>query len=1001
MQYQGDTTVLEPLHVIDGEPIEVHCRAGAASMDLIPNTSLQFLNAGIASQSAAAVVRRFFEDTDAASDGPVLHTVKLDIDGTFHHPVTNHLADVRQTYAIDGATALNAFAGRWLPIPYMYVVRDDHGVETLDEGPSNWARLFITAAPPGDENFNHRIVLAVDTTCCARPRSRVRTFASPSLEDAQDGGLFRFSDDEAEVAWFVTEAWVDDWLREAFAGNAAVQSQSGTDADIAETAVLDYLAHYLTLLAVLKDYSVLPDIRLIGLGKEVDAKSFSSVDLILDIGNSRTCALLSEPGKSAATDRSVTASMLPLRDLDQPWRTHSGLFSSRVEFSRASFGKEQLSRWSGRTNAFYWPSLVRVGPEAQRLVAQSHTTTDLSGLSGPMRYLWDEQPSEQPWRFARTSDDGSKRRALVSGPLLGFVSETGDVLGEGERPGSTTKPRFSRSSLLTFFANELILQAIIEINSPAYRSRTLAPEQPRRIGRIFLTVPANLDCREQTIMMRRLHDAVQLTWKGLGWTASNGAPPLPSIAITGDNATNAHAAYLHNEIHHKFRGKASEYFDLMGKSRPDHRTARAVRVACLDMGGGSIGLSAHNYELQASGAIVRTPLAVDGFGIGGDDIIKRIAECHIMPAVERCLGDCKLAKPKRFLEDVMAGSVNGRPSWIAEFGRRFAAEVTAPAALALLKDVSEGRVAGDGLTIRRTLRQLLDDTEFVPTAVIEEFDELAADEGADGFALLDAEVAIRQRDLKQTIASIVDPILASSVRLIEALDCDLVLLSGWTASLPTVIDQLLGGLATQPNRIVPLLGLRVHDWYPHLDETRTKIEDAKSTAAAGALIMSRAGRENSGGSLAIITTIAAPESRRTFIGRLAADGLIRNDAIMFAVDEAAPGERDKGKDQSQCVVKLELPATLGVRRLAFERWPASPLFAIDVRDHETSGRPKMPVELTIERFSSDNGSADDFKIVKVRDGYGNSLPPSDFELKLQTLASHRGHWSDTGALVIA
>ena len=372
-----------------------------------------------------------------------------------------------------------------------------------------------------------------------------------------------------------------------------------------------------------------------------------------------------------------------------------------------------------------------------------------------------------------------------------------------------------------------------------------------------------------------------------------------------------------------------------------------------------------------------------------------------MPAVERCLGDCKLAKPKRFLEDIMAGAVNGRPSWIAEFGRRFAAEVTAPAALALLKDMSEERVASDGISVRRSLRQLLEQTEFVPTAVIEEFDELAADEGADGFVLLDAEVAIRQRDLKQTVAAILDPILASTVRLIEALDCDLVLLSGWTASLPTVIDQLLGGLASQPNRIVPMLGLRVHDWYPHLDETRTKIKDAKSAGAAGALIMSRAGRENSGSHVAVITAVAGPESRRSFIGRLAADGLIRNDAIMFAVDEADPAALDKGQSPTQCVVKLDLPATLGVRRLAFERWPASPLFAIDVRDHDIAGRPKMPVELTIERFSGDSGSADDFKIVKVRDGHGNSLPPSDFELKLQTLASHRGHWSDTGALVIA
>ena len=1005
MPYSGDTTVLEPPYDQVLESVDDSAQAGADTVTLMPNSAIQFLVNVLDRDMTGAISRRFYEDTSAAddSDGAVLYTVKLEDDGSFHHPVTHQVADVRHTYAIDGASALDAFLNHWLPVPFMRVIADeDGGAPVLDEGPSNWARIFITRDDTGDlGNISHRVVLAVDTTCCPKQRGRTRTFAAPSLEDAQDGGLFRFSDDEADIAWFVTEAWVDDWVRERYAEHAGSVEPDRAEPEAHQPSALEYLGHYLTLLAVLKQGRVLPDIQLKALGRNLAEADYAGVSLVLDIGNSRTCAILSETAKTASSQDETNSRLLTLRDFDQPWREHNGLFSSRIEFSRASFGKEQLSRWSGRTNAFYWPSLVRIGPEAQRLVSQSHTTTDVTGLSGPMRYLWDDQPGEQPWRFARTLDNAPRRRALVSGPLLGYISETGDLLGDEERAGSTTKPRFSRSSLLTFFGNELILQAIVAINSPAYRAATSRPDVPRRIDRILLTVPAGMHPRERHIMVRRLQAAVHLTWSGLGWNNVSGAPPLPPVSLVEDNATNAQTAYLHNEIQHKFRGKASEYFDLMGKARPGHRSARAIRVASLDIGGGTTGLSIANYELQQSKGIIRQSLAIDGFPIGGDDILKRIVECHLMPAIERCLGDSKLGKPKRFLDDIIGGTANGRPSWIAEFGRRFAAEFAMPVALALLNESREARASGDDIMVRRTFRQLLEGAEFTPKAVIEEFDELAADEGADGFSLLDAGLDLRHRELKQTISAVLDPVLTNTVRIIEAMDCDLVLLSGWTTCLPLVLDALLGGLATQPNRIVPLHGLRVHPWYPHLDETGVKIKDAKSAAAVGALLASLSQAKNADTGFAVTTAPAGPECRRLFVGRMSADGLVRNDAMIFVFEEAASQVNGKGQGECHCTIKVELPAILGVRRLALERWPASPLFVIDVSDHDAASRPKMPVEVTLERVTAEPGQADEIRIVKVRDGHGSSLPPSDLELRLQTLATRDGHWSDTGAIVIA
>jgi len=111
-----------------------------------------------------------------------------------------------------------------------------------------------------------------------------------------------------------------------------------------------------------------------------------NVDLVLDVGNSRTCGMLMETSGDDPVDMNDSY-RLELRDLSQPERVYDEPFPSRVEFVRGSFGDEKLSRRSGRTSAFLWPTATRVGYEAQALSYFSHGTEGSTGLSGPKRYL--------------------------------------------------------------------------------------------------------------------------------------------------------------------------------------------------------------------------------------------------------------------------------------------------------------------------------------------------------------------------------------------------------------------------------------------------------------------------------------------------------------------------------------------------------------------------------------------------------------------------------------
>src|SRR5699024_4855870 len=119
----------------------------------------------------------------------------------------------------------------------------------------------------------------------------------------------------------------------------------------------------------------------------------------LDLGNSRSTGMLVETLPQRQTNLNDSY-LLQIRDLSQPDRTYTGPFATRIEFAEATFGNPRLSARSGRsTPAFVWPSVVRVGPEAARLAQHSVGAEGNTGMSSPKRYLWDESPRAQQWRF--------------------------------------------------------------------------------------------------------------------------------------------------------------------------------------------------------------------------------------------------------------------------------------------------------------------------------------------------------------------------------------------------------------------------------------------------------------------------------------------------------------------------------------------------------------------------------------------------------------------------
>ena len=973
---------------------------------LVANSSIQFLDVVVDEATAAATTDRYFEcvDEEREADGPSLYQVALDENGVFRHPLTDEVADPRTTYAVDGRRALDAYAGGWIPVPYLRAGAA-RGPGLAKEGPSNWARLCVFKDASDPAAAQYRIVLALDTAL-DRTTGEQAGLAAPTIEDISAGAVFRFAADIEAVGWFVTEPWVDEWLAEAFREGRQRHRPDDSGSEIPATP-REYLAHYLTLLAVLADAAAMPAISLVA-ASNAERPDPVPVDLVLDIGASRTFALLVEP--QAGPNAQAPCDVLALRDLTSPWLIHRGIFSSRIEFARASLGKEVYSRWSGRTNAFYWPSLARVGTEANRLACEQSAADAVTGLSSPMRYLWDDRGSRQVWRFAGSPAGGQRRNTLVSGPLLAHLTETGDVLDAEAGGAPTTKPRFSRSSLATFFAAELVQHALSAINAPAYRWAGGRDGAPRRLARIVVTTPTTLQPAEHAIVRRRIEAALRLVWQAMGWDAvaspalallkrparSMASPVLPEVVLTREVATATQLAFLDNEIRQKFQGDARAYLDLIGRQRAGLGLGRSLRIAALDIGGGASSLAITTYGLGDAGRLGATPHLVEGFAVGGDLVLKALIEEVVLPALERRLADSRLPDPKKFLGDIVNGATHGRASRLGEFRRRLAGEIAMPAAVAILREHEILRAASDDRPAVRTLGDLLAASEIDPRPASDELESLASDEGADGFHALDTPVTFSLAELNSVVNRVLAPVVAGAVRAIRALECDVVLLSGWLSRLPAVKETLLAGMPIRPDRIVAMHEHRVGPWFP-LRTALGNVGDPKTLAAVGAMLASRP-EPRIGGHVLRFAELE-PRLPRSFIGRLSNAGLVGEDQVVFESGTDPVSQRPA--PPRRATISVEPPLVLAVRRSPLASWPALPLYALDFDEVATEEKPKTPIRVTLEWSIEDETGTARPSIIRATDADGNDLASGEISLRLQTLADPGGHWLDTGVFAIA
>lgn len=1022
------------------------------TITLVPQSGIQFVEYGFDLARTDKLSRTFIErPIGDKADGSGEKEFQLVPNWDDEQPKADapHIPDANDDeYSISKERALDVFLNRWVPVPFLRIEpgRDAFNNETFADGPVDWARarLIETRKAHGDREASHRIVFAFDTTLLEQRANRAYLGISPA--DAQQSESFRFVHKLKDIAIFLSnrntpqpdgrppvdmQSWLIGWLQAIFRDAKAKQYPHRKLKSDDFPHHLEHVALYITLLNVIAAVIEPAKVTLVDTVSEDPRVSPINVDLVLDVGNSRTCGLLIQ---NFANDSSVDLNrslVLELRDLANPVLSYREPFESHVELVHAEFGPEDLAKKSGRSRAFFWPSFVRLGPEAARYRSESEGTEAMTDLSSPKRYLWDVDPVSQNWRL-RNTGDVADFQPLVERSIYKYVNNRGDVLEQLEADRRNLKLkilpedlesaemlRFSRSSFFTFMMLEIVAQALMMINNPGSRRRDREKDSPRRLRNIVLTIPTATPVQEQRIIRSRAEAAIKLLWSLMGWDRTTpGAPPIPEIQTSWDEASSVHLVYLYGEITQKLGGNIRTLFDLMGRKRL--RTDRdgkvtatapeeSLRIASVDIGGGTTDLMVTTYYQRDNRALVPVQNFREGFRRAGDDLLKLVVERAVIPAIEAHLSGCGAAGARTLLKERFSDDSPGMSEADKHLRRQFVLRLLRPVALGILSAAEEAS------GIEKAAHVVALASFFPPddarleegSRILAYLQDYARQRGAPGFTLGEVPVPLDLGVIDDCVRAAFETIFANIAEAIYKLDVDVVLLTGRPSCLPSVISLFNNQHPAPIDRIIPIRHYRVGNWYPFRQTGRSLIDDPKTTAVVGGMLCTLADRRLT--NFTLYTEGLVMRSTARYIGEMLLDGTIGDDCLYFSdidLDDERPPRADKD-------IVFHSPVRIGYRQLARNDWTASPLYRLHMRVGERAV--SRPINVTVARKSleledgasetaimNSEATSEEFIIEAAEDAEGRNVKRL-MELKFDTspIGSPDGlYWLDSGILKI-
>jgi hypothetical protein len=911
-------------------------------------------------------------------------------------------------YSVSLPTLIQQFKERWVPLPYLRLAGsiNAHQRRFWPNSPTDWCRLYLSEPSAG----LLRGVIAFDPKVEVGPDKHAipadEGFPTLTQHDVDEAGQFALATAPSDISWFLKLDWVKDWLKSFNKTRRRESVGSHTD----------HLAKYVMLLELLEKSRKLPDLRLINprMHKPVD------VDLVLDIGNSRSIGMLIERLNGENSNLNDGAK-LEIRNLSDPIETFQETFSSTVCFAQARLGDpDGYSRASGRSQpAFVWPTLARVGMEAISLAAASKCDMGPTSMSSPKRYLWDlkARNNGEEWRFS--PGPTGREDPVNRGRFAAFINDSGLPLNQlnapplrihGRSQGASsypvTSPRFARSSLMMFLLAEVFQHAVVQINSPHRRNDRLNPDLPRRLRQIILTVPPAMTISERNLYEFWARAAIDTLWKTLSWdTPRYEFQSKPLVQVLLDEASATQLVFVYNEIAIKFAGDSKSYFANFGKPQLSDPQASALRVASIDIGGGTTDMvvtSYFNHSQNVTSIISPHQEFRESFNFAGDDIIKLIIEKHILSEVIEKLKDAGRANAQDFIISRFGRNTVGLTQRQKNLRAQFTQQILQPIALAILTAL-ESSPSG------AVEEQIIIDTAavFKPSILnpdVISFLEAVPRDNA-GWSIASTDFHFQREALERSITTAMSPYLIDLMEVVSQLDCDFMLITGRPSCLPAIQSIFLSNPPIPPHRIIPMNKYKIGRWYPFLD-LQGKIGDPKTTGVVGALLA--AVSEGNMLNFHFRSRLLKPASTINYIGPMNLDRQILNANLFF---NGANLDKDRA-DEMEEFFHFASPVYLGFRQIDVDRWKTTPLYYLSFSSQEAASRAVqagLPYSITLNYRRPGASETDGdpnfhnegiMEIAEITSANGTPVPRRDIEIIFKTLWDVEGHWLDTGLFAL-
>lgn len=943
--------------------------------------------------------------------------IELDIDELKHDGITPLKIDDElcsgvkgEIYSLtfaDRELKLSAFENKWLPAPYFFKRTE----RKFKFGPLNWSRFKLVSVGEDKGQKNYDVILAFDThtTYEDEANNENPVFPDKFKKDIDlalcSNELFLLDYCSSGHRW----SYVEEYLMHLVHPEIARISQlRGTNVK-----KMSYAASYIFLISYLSKNQLFPTVKLY---KDIDVE-VCDVDMVIDIGNSRTTALLIEDNSNFNQVRPLS-----LVDLTNPIssaedevsiRSYDEPFDMRLAFRKVCFG--DFGHVDSRQ--FVYPSLVRLGQEANVLIHRASNIESridsLSTYSSPKRYLWDWRPNKEEWQFLVLPGEKDNHILNLNGITSQLKSDGQlDVNGEGG-----LSFHYSRRSLMTLSFLEMLVQAQGQINSAKHRSVREGfgyPEMPRKIKRIIVTCPTAMSKLEREALVRCAQDAVRILsrFNGDVDTKRNLVEVIPSVKTKKDSdaewyydeATCSQLVYMYGEVGHKYKGCCSEFFNLYGKI-VDGDSQHSLTVGSLDIGAGTTDLmiSKYTYEKGDVTTITPDPIFYDSFYFAGDDmlngLIKNVMLLHEDSAFRQALKDLSVAQYRQEIKNFFGPDHNGQTVSDRILRKDFNIQYSVPLMcyfLELLKDNHKDCVVRYNDVF----------ADCPPNASI-----IAGFLEKTGVDITKLEWKFNRETISAVVEKEFEPLLKKIATIMYAYACDIVLLSGRPASLPAIRDIFLKYYAVSPNRLIMLNNYYVGDWYP-FDNNTGSITNPKTIVAIGGVIGHYAS-ELSNLNKFVINLDKLKEGLKSTVN------------YIEATREGQPIEYFITPEQTQGDLTVSrIPTYLNVRQIGLDTYPCRTLYTIDFNRHKIADRirkkallndgntltdakvqslvndqidqlkRRMPFKLTIDRDIDDKEL---LTISSIRDREDKDVIDGNVEIHIQSLGANERYWLDSGA----